>query len=156
MKKFGFIFRKKKGYIMKKQIFSALTAAIILFTSVVAYADTGVVTAGVLNVRQAPQAQVIGQLTYGQNVTVIGYENGWCRIQYGDSYGYIFGNYVSVTSQEAESTQTMPAENVPVSTGQAIVNCAKQYLGVPYRYGGSSPSGFDCSGFVKYVFLRVI
>ena len=35
--------------------------------------------------------------------------------------------------------------------GQAIVNKAKQYLGTPYVYGGASPSGFDCSGFVYYV-----
>lgn len=37
------------------------------------------------------------------------------------------------------------------ANGQAIVNKAKQYLGVPYVYGGASPSGFDCSGLVYYV-----
>ncbi len=37
------------------------------------------------------------------------------------------------------------------ATGNAIVNCAKQYLGVPYVWGGASPSGFDCSGLVYYV-----
>ena len=37
------------------------------------------------------------------------------------------------------------------SRGQAIVNSAMKYLGVPYVWGGTSPSGFDCSGLVQYV-----
>jgi cell wall-associated NlpC family hydrolase len=36
-----------------------------------------------------------------------------------------------------------------------VVAMALGYRGVPYRYGGSDPAGFDCSGFVQYVFEKV-
>ena len=38
------------------------------------------------------------------------------------------------------------------ATGQDIVNYAKQFQGVPYVEKGDDPSGFDCSGFVQYVY----
>ncbi len=132
---------------MKKQVCAVLTAAIVLFTSTAALADTGTVTASVLNVREAPGAGVIGQLFYGENVTVVGYESGWCRILMGDKTGYIYGNYVSVTPDEA-------AETAAATMGDAVLEYAKSFLGVPYVYGGSSPYGFDCSGFTKYVYAN--
>ena len=36
--------------------------------------------------------------------------------------------------------------------GSDIISYAKQFIGVPYKWGGSTPSGFDCSGLVQYVY----
>ena len=40
----------------------------------------------------------------------------------------------------------------PEQSSSEVVNIARTLLGIPYVYGGSSPSGFDCSGFTQYVF----
>ena len=45
--------------------------------------------------------------------------------------------------------------SVPGDRYSSVVGIAMQYLGVPYVYGGESPSGFDCSGLVAYVYAQV-
>jgi cell wall-associated NlpC family hydrolase len=47
------------------------------------------------------------------------------------------------------------AKQIPGEATSAVVNVARDLVGAPYRYGGASPAGFDCSGFVFYCFRKV-
>ena len=63
----------------------------------------------------------------------------------------------NTTSQATQVADTTPVETpaaapaTSTSAGQKIVDFAMQYKGRPYVYGGTTPSGFDCSGFIYYV-----
>lgn len=57
-------------------------------------------------------------------------------------------NKKTTTATKAETTSTSSSS----TKGQEVCNYARQFLGCKYVYGGTTPSGFDCSGFTQYVF----
>jgi cell wall-associated NlpC family hydrolase len=55
--------------------------------------------------------------------------------------------------KETQITKANTGRKAEISKREDIVSTAQQYVGVPYKYAGKSPSeGFDCSGFVNYVY----
>lgn len=149
--------------------------ACVLLLSVSASADTvskGRVTASALNVRSMPttDSSIVGVLPNENEVIIVSQEGDWLKIYYNGQYAYVHASYVLITQTNIEyqlpqaQTITTSPSAVPNPTGvipsyagsqvpgEAVVELCKQYLGVPYVYGGMSPSGFDCSGLVKYCY----
>ncbi len=59
----------------------------------------------------------------------------------------------STTTQNDSTSSSAGASNSTSSSrGSEVLAYAMKFLGYPYVYGGSSPSGFDCSGFTSYVY----
>jgi cell wall-associated NlpC family hydrolase len=52
-----------------------------------------------------------------------------------------------------EEPKPDPKPQAPVSSGN-VFSIGEQYMGTPYSWGGTSPGGFDCSGFTQYVFAK--
>ena len=101
-------------------------------------------TSPVRDVLAAPRVDAprFTTLTRGAVVALVGDadEEGWQRIRLPDDWeGYTKCNFLG---NYCESTP--PAE--PVALRRAIADAAMGYLGAPYRWGGKTPLGIDCSG----------
>ena len=143
----------------------------------------GYVSTEGLRVRKEPttDSDELDSLSKNNRVEIIGQTGNWYKIDLDGKIGYVSAKYISdtkvaettsrsgsslrneavekteeATEQKQEETlkvEETPATSTSGTTGVAVVEYAKQYLGYKYVSGGASPStGFDCSGFTQYVY----
>lgn len=132
-----------------------------------AISKTGIITKAT-ECRSMPtdNASVYKNFAKGDTCLIVDTGSEWTKVAYGENRttGYVKSANVmaksaydnlnkqkSKTSTKAKSKSVSNANPKSSSKGQAIVNTAKKYIGVRYVYGGTTPSGFDCSGLVQYV-----
>ncbi|HLS39578.1 MAG TPA: NlpC/P60 family protein [Ornithinicoccus sp.] len=129
-------------------------AAVTSVTPVKAAAAKKVVryTKTKVNVRKGPgtKYRVVGAYAKGRKLTGTLTKNGWLRTA--------AGKYVapSVLTAKAPAKKAATAKKAPAKlTPSRILAQAAKYKGIMYRAGGSTTSGFDCSGYTRYVFAKL-
>ena len=111
---------------------------------------------GSLNLRKSPStdSEVLASLPSGYNLSVYDYADGWIKVSDDNgNIGYVKSDFISLKNGTKPSNKVSTPSTAASSTAAGLVAYAKQFLGNPYVYGGTSlTEGADCSGFTMKIF----
>lgn len=119
------------------------------------YGFAAMVTGTDVRMRGGPSTSdnVIGHFDEGAQLTVLGVSGSWLKVATeSGAGGYIRSDLLKYSTDVGESAGTSYVN--PATLGEQIVATAKEYLDYRYVWGGMSTAGFDCSGFVNYVYKQ--
>ena len=107
--------------------------------------ETAIVNVHNLNVRQEGNlnAIILNNLKKGTLVELLETGEQWSKIKVGETIGFVYSLHLNGNRETASRSADMLASRVQ--------NIIQPLIGIPYRYGGTTPEGFDCSGFTMYV-----
>lgn len=115
------------------------------------------VNADMLMVREQPNTDctIITRVAEGEELEVVEQLDGWVKINIDNETGYVCADYVSVYQSlpKGVTLKELSYGDGVSNTAVDLIEYAKQFLGNPYVYGGTSlTKGTDCSGFTMRVF----
>ncbi len=103
-------------------------------------------------------AKSINMAGTGNNPKGMGYaytDSGAIDTSWATQVNSIMSQLYNTAKSVSSGTTQLRTNNQSSSKGQQLVNEVKKYLGTPYVWGGTSPSGFDCSGLMQYAANKV-
>jgi hypothetical protein len=107
-----------------------------------------------------PMAKVLyATPAVGVTVVITGFNSQYFGVLMADGReGYVRREYIQLMAYDVALDGIRPKETtaptVPQFSTVPLIETAFEYMGIPYRWGGTSRSGIDCSGFVQSVFKR--